>query len=101
MIIVSIMRMCEYSWVLSRQHVVGKYETQPPLSELVSNSRGPWGEEEQIRKDLLSGRVPPPTQPQGRIMHDMGVRGEKCLDRSQESCQHPDHNPDSSQLTFS
>jgi hypothetical protein len=46
-----------------RQHVVGKYETQPPLSELVSNTRGPWGGEEQIRKDLLSGRVPPATQP--------------------------------------
>lgn len=62
--------------MLSRQRVVGKYETQPPLSELVSNTRGPWGEEEQIRKDLLSGRVLPPTQPQGRTMHDMGVGGE-------------------------
>jgi hypothetical protein len=56
----------------SRPHVVGKYETQPRLSELVSKTRGPWGAEEQIRKDLLSGRVPPPTQPQGWTMHDMG-----------------------------
>jgi hypothetical protein len=34
-------------------------------------------------------------------MHDMGVGEEKCLDRSQESFQHPVPNSDSSQLTSS